>query len=169
MIIIEAATEFYHRKEEKLGIDLIRALEKYSFLQTIDDKWKEHLMVMDELKEGIHLRAYGQKDPLLEYKGEAVNLFKQLVSIIQRETVHKAFSLFPQIMQVPPQQQQQQRRSVPSARSTPRMPQRQKPPAGTNDTLPDPSVVTVTQSPSFRFSQPSVSSHVKNKPPGSTE
>ena len=167
-IIMEAASEFYHRKEEKLGIDLIRALEKFSFLQTIDDKWKEHLMVMDELKEGIHLRAYGQKDPLLEYKGEAVNLFRQLVAMIQKETVHKAFSLFPQIMQAQ-QQQQPQRRSVPSMRSTPRMPQRQKPPAGTNDTLPDPSVVTVTQSPSFRFSQPSVSTNIKNKPPGSTE
>jgi preprotein translocase subunit SecA len=167
-IIMEAASEFYHRKEEKLGIDLIRALEKFAFLQTIDDKWKEHLMVMDELKEGIHLRAYGQKDPLLEYKGEAVNLFRQLVAMIQKETVHKAFSLFPQVMQAPPQQQQQ-RRSVPSMRSTPRMPQRQKPPAGTNDALPDPSVVTVTQSPSFRFSQPSVSTNIKNKPPGSTE
>ncbi|MBN8575032.1 MAG: preprotein translocase subunit SecA, partial [Candidatus Kapabacteria bacterium] len=167
-IIMEAASDFYHRKEEKLGIDLIRALEKFAFLQTIDDKWKEHLMVMDELKEGIHLRAYGQKDPLLEYKGEAVNLFRQLVAMIQKETVHKAFSLFPQVMQAPPQQQQQ-RRSVPSMRSTPRMPQRQKPPAGTNDALPDPSVVTVTQSPSFRFSQPSVSTNIKNKPPGSTE
>ena len=171
--ILEVATEFYHRKEEKLSIDLMKALEKFSFLQTIDDKWKEHLLVMDELKEGIHLRAYGQKDPLLEYKGEAVRLFQQLISIIQKETVHKAFSLFPQVMQAPETQQRQQnqqpRRSVPTTRSIPKMPQRIKPPVGTGDKLPDPSVVTVTQSPSFRFSQPSVSGNTKGgKPPGST-
>ncbi|HRE57994.1 MAG TPA: hypothetical protein PLW09_09240, partial [Candidatus Kapabacteria bacterium] len=101
-----------------------------------------------------------------EYKGEAVNLFRQLVAIIQKETVHKAFSLFPQILQAAPQQQ---RRSVPSMRSTPRMPQRQRPPAGTNEAMPDPSVVTVTQSPSFKFSPPSMSTNIKNKPPGSTD
>jgi len=169
-IILEAAKEFYHRKEEKLGIDLIKALEKFSFLQTIDDKWKEHLMVMDELKEGIHLRAYGQKDPLLEYKGEAVRLFQQLVSIIQKETIHKAFSLFPQIQQsAQVRQQPPQRRSVPSTRSTPRLPQKHRPPVGTGDKLPDPNVVTVTQSPSFKFSQPSVSGNAKGRPPGSTD
>lgn len=66
--IIEIAHNFYHRKEEQLGLDYMVQLEKYAVLNTIDDRWREHLREMDDMKEGIYLRAYGQKDPLLEYK-----------------------------------------------------------------------------------------------------
>lgn len=93
--IIEAATEFYKRKEQQLSSDLMARIERFAVLSVIDEKWKEHLREMDDLKEGINLRAYGQKDPLLEYKGEAYNLFLKLLEEIRNEVVAVCFKLFP--------------------------------------------------------------------------
>jgi preprotein translocase subunit SecA len=71
-------------------------LERYAVLNVIDEKWKEHLREMDDLKEGIGLRAYGQKDPLLEYKGEAYTLFLSLLDQIRDEVVSFCFKFWPQ-------------------------------------------------------------------------
>ncbi len=97
--IISSAEEFYNRKEEMLGKDFMAKLERVAVLQTIDDKWKEHLRMMDELKEGIHLRSYGQKDPLLEYKTEAYKIFVNLIREINKEALTFAFRYFPQVIQ----------------------------------------------------------------------
>ena len=97
--IIAAADEFYKRKEEMLGSEFMALLEKIAVLQTIDEKWKEHLREMDDLKEGIHLRAYGQKDPLLEYKGEASRVFFELIKDINKESVNFAFKYFPRVVE----------------------------------------------------------------------
>ncbi|MEJ5351999.1 MAG: preprotein translocase subunit SecA [Melioribacteraceae bacterium] len=94
--ILEAAKDFYNRKEEMLGSDLMARLERYAVLSVIDEKWKEHLREMDDLKEGIGLRAYGQKDPLLEYKAEAYNLFVQLLEHIRNDVISFAFKFWPQ-------------------------------------------------------------------------
>jgi preprotein translocase subunit SecA len=94
--IIEKATEFYERKEEQLGSELMADLERIATLQVIDVKWKEHLREMDDLKEGIHLRAYGQKDPLMEYKGEAYRMFVETIETIGEETLSLVFKAFPQ-------------------------------------------------------------------------
>ena len=94
--LIEASKDFYKRKEEMLGSELMARLERYAVLSVIDEKWKEHLREMDDLKEGIGLRAYGQKDPLLEYKGEAFKLFVQLLDILRNEIVSFCFKFFPQ-------------------------------------------------------------------------
>ncbi len=98
-LILNSAEEFYKRKEQMLGSEFMAHLEKIAVLQTIDDKWREHLRVMDDLKEGIHLRAYGQKDPLLEYKGEAFKLFVDLVREINKESVSLAFKFFPKVVE----------------------------------------------------------------------
>jgi preprotein translocase subunit SecA len=94
--LLGAAKDFYHRKEEMLGSDLMARLERYAVLSVIDDKWKEHLREMDDLKEGIGLRAYGQKDPLLEYKGESYRLFLSLLEQIRNEVVAFCFKFWPQ-------------------------------------------------------------------------
>ncbi len=94
--IIDAANDFYKRKEEMLGSELMARLERYAVLSVLDHKWKEHLREMDDLKEGIGLRAYGQKDPLVEYKGEAFKLFVELLTQIRNESVSFAFKFFPQ-------------------------------------------------------------------------
>ncbi|MBS4029156.1 MAG: SEC-C domain-containing protein, partial [Ignavibacteriales bacterium] len=92
---LHAAKEFYHRKEERLGKEQMQMLEKFVALQVIDEKWKDHLREMDDLKEGIHLRGYGQKDPLLEYKGEAFRMFTELIDLISTQTTQMVFKLFP--------------------------------------------------------------------------
>ena len=61
----------------------------------IDEKWRDHLREMDDLKEGIHLRAYGQKDPIVEYKTESFNMFVELLDIVSMETLNLVFKLFP--------------------------------------------------------------------------
>ncbi len=95
-LIIKEAHAFYNRKEEMITSEVMARLERYATLHVIDEKWKDHLREMDDLKEGIGLRAYGQKDPLLEYKGEAFNLFITLVEEIRNEIVSFCFKFFPQ-------------------------------------------------------------------------
>lgn len=97
--ISKAADDFYKRKEEMVGEDFMRQLERVAFLQTIDSKWIDHLRMMDDLKEGIGLRSYGQKDPLVEYKREAFDLFYELIKEVNKDTVNFAFKYFPQVVQ----------------------------------------------------------------------
>jgi preprotein translocase subunit SecA len=111
--ILNAAGEFYRRKEEMLGSELMARLERYSVLSVIDEKWKEQLREMDDLKEGIGLRAYGQKDPLVEYKAESFRLFESLLEQIRDEVVSFCFKFFPQAPE-----QVQDKRSVSEQRMT---------------------------------------------------
>jgi preprotein translocase subunit SecA len=111
--IFNAAKEFYKKKEEMLGTELMGRLERYAVLSVIDHKWKEHLREMDDLKEGIGLRAYGQKDPLVEYKGEAFKLFVTLLEQIRNEVVSFCFKFFPAAPE-----EVQRRRQQPSGRVT---------------------------------------------------
>jgi preprotein translocase subunit SecA len=83
----------YETKEESIGQDLMRHLERMVFLQIIDSKWKDHLYAMDNLREGIGLRAYGQRDPLIEYKREAFEMFSQMISGIEEEAAEAIFRL----------------------------------------------------------------------------
>jgi preprotein translocase subunit SecA len=112
--MVKAATEFYKRKEEKLGPEIMSKIEKMVVLQVIDDRWKDHLREMDDLKEGIHLRAYGQKDPLVEYKTEGFRMFMDLLDLVNGEIITTVFKLFPaQAQQLParaPQRPPQQMR-----------------------------------------------------------
>jgi len=93
--ILEEARKFYFRKIEDIGDDVMTELERYAMLQVIDIRWKEHLREMDDLKEGIHLRAYGQKDPLIEYKQEAFGLFVNMIGMINQEVLGMVFRLYP--------------------------------------------------------------------------
>jgi len=104
--IIEAAKDFYNKKEEMIGSEIMAKLERFAMLSVIDHKWKEHLREMDDLKEGIGLRAYGQRDPLVEYKTEAFKLFMILLEQIRDDVVSFAFKFFPQA----PEEIQQRRR-----------------------------------------------------------
>jgi preprotein translocase subunit SecA len=94
--ILEQAKKFYLKKEEMIGQEMMAQLERFAMLSVIDSKWKEHLREMDDLKEGINLRAYGQKDPLVEYKTEAFKLFLSLLEAIRNEALSFVFRFFPQ-------------------------------------------------------------------------
>ncbi len=95
--LIEEAISFYNRKEEQLGSENLASLERYASLRVIDDKWRDHLREMDELKEGIGLRAYGQKDPLVEYKQEGYRMFQELLVLIRDGVLELAFKLYPMV------------------------------------------------------------------------
>jgi len=93
--LTEAAARFYETKETTVGIDMVRYLERMVFLQIIDAKWKDHLYAMDKLREGIGLRAYGHRDPLIEYKNEAFAGFTEMIGAIEDEATEMIFKLQP--------------------------------------------------------------------------
>ena len=81
----------YDEKEKMIGTELLRATEAMIMLNVIDNQWKDHLLSMDHLKEGIGLRGYGQKDPLIEYKKESYVLFQDMMDRIEDETIRYLF------------------------------------------------------------------------------
>jgi preprotein translocase subunit SecA len=83
--------EAYARREQELGPELMRFLEKTFMLQVIDHHWKDHLLGMDHLRDGIGLRGYGQKDPLIEYKREGFDLFAGMMERIKSDTLDRLF------------------------------------------------------------------------------
>jgi preprotein translocase subunit SecA len=85
--LVEDALEAYDTKEAAVGEGVMRELERVVLLNITDTKWREHLYEMDYLQEGIHLRAYGQRDPLTEYRREAFSMFEELVTSIRRDFV----------------------------------------------------------------------------------
>ena len=87
--------EKYDDKEAKVGADLMRQYERHILLQIIDHAWKDHLLAMDHLKDGIGLRAYGQKDPLVEYKRESFDMFGLMRERIENDAVRFLFLLDP--------------------------------------------------------------------------
>ncbi|GAA4681031.1 preprotein translocase subunit SecA [Phytohabitans rumicis] len=91
------AIEAYGRREEELGTDAVRQLERMVLLQVIDRKWREHLYEMDYLQEGVGLRAYAQRDPLVEYQREGFAMFATMMDGIKEETVGFLFNLEVQV------------------------------------------------------------------------
>jgi len=81
----------YQDKEQEIGLELMRRLEKIFMLQAVDQQWKDHLLAMDHLKEGVGLRGYGQKDPLIEYKREGFDMFEEMKLRIVETTVESLF------------------------------------------------------------------------------
>ena len=89
--IIESAKAIYKAKESLLDEETMKGFERFVILRTIDDKWKDHLYGMDQLREGINLRAYGQKNPLLEYKSEGFKMFQDMMSDMNAVIVQRLF------------------------------------------------------------------------------
>ena len=90
-IIIERAQAAYEKKEEELGYDTMRELERYIMLKIVDQKWMDHIDAMEQLREGIGLRAYGQRDPVIEYKFEGYEMFQEMIKNIQEDTLRYLF------------------------------------------------------------------------------
>ncbi len=88
---VEEALDAYARREDELGSDLLRQVERSVMLSVIDNKWREHLSDMDYLRAGIGLRAMGQRDPLTEYQREAYDMFAEMVDAVKRDAVRYLF------------------------------------------------------------------------------
>ncbi|MBW2038131.1 MAG: preprotein translocase subunit SecA [Deltaproteobacteria bacterium] len=91
--LMEKAQAFYEEKERVFGDEVMRDLERFILLQTLDSHWKDHLLNIDHLKEGIGLRGYGQKNPLLEYKREGYEMFIDMLASVREDAVHKLFAV----------------------------------------------------------------------------
>jgi len=96
----EEMEQAYAAREAELGPETMREIERVLMLRIVDEKWMDHLDAMDQLREGVGLRAYGQKDPLVEYKFESFDMFQNMIASIQEETVKKLF----RVRVAPPQQ-----------------------------------------------------------------
>ncbi len=93
--LIEDAHEAYERREEELTSEVMRELERRVLLEVIDRKWREHLYEMDYLKDGVGLRAYAQRDPLVEYQREGFDMFNQMLEGVKEEAVGFLYNLQP--------------------------------------------------------------------------
>jgi preprotein translocase subunit SecA len=91
--IIEKARDAYEFKEKLIEPEVVRQIEKFEMLRLIDSEWMHHLHAMDYLREGIQLRAYGQRDPLLEYKQEAHKMFFEMEGRVRRQTIENLFRI----------------------------------------------------------------------------
>jgi preprotein translocase subunit SecA len=92
-ILIKEIKSVYGSKESEIGSEMMRYLEKIILLQIVDSQWKDHLLAMDHLKEGIGLRGYGQRDPLVEYKKEAFDMFSEMTERISTEVLRRLFKI----------------------------------------------------------------------------
>ena len=101
-VVMADATAYYERREEELGTKVIREVERQVMLRIIDQRWREHLEEMDYLKEGINLRAMGQKDPLTEWQREGYEMFGSMMKGIAQDFVR--YVMHVQVVQQPQQQ-----------------------------------------------------------------
>ncbi len=93
--LLEYVYEAYSRKEEEFG-DAIREVERVLLLRVVDQKWMDHIDNMEQLRQGINLRAYAQRDPVVEYKFEAMDMFEEMIDSIKADTVKHLFHVVPQ-------------------------------------------------------------------------
>jgi len=91
--IFDSAIELYDQREEMIGEHDFRQIESFVMLQTVDSLWKDHLLSMDHLKEGIGLRGYAQQNPLLIYKKEGFEMFQDMIERIKEETLNILFRI----------------------------------------------------------------------------
>jgi preprotein translocase subunit SecA len=105
---VEDALDTYAEREAGFGPELMREIERYVILQIVDTRWREHLESMDYLREGVHLRAMAQKDPLVEYRGEGHVMFEELGRAIREEVVLTVFHVEIQVDEAEQQLQQSQ-------------------------------------------------------------
>jgi preprotein translocase subunit SecA len=105
-LLLDQAKAHYETREAAFGEELMREIERAVTLQVVDNKWMDHLDAMDMLREGIGLRAYGQKNPLVEYKHEAYDMFQGMISMIQDDTIRYLMRVTPQVTEQAPEEPQ---------------------------------------------------------------
>lgn len=105
-LLFEEAKALYANREEQFGPELMREIERAVTLQVVDTRWKDHLDAMDQLREGIGLRAYGQRDPLNEYRKEAFDMFQGMIEAIQEDVVTYIMRVTPKITTQVPEEPQ---------------------------------------------------------------
>jgi preprotein translocase subunit SecA len=145
--LIDGVTKRYEERESAVGPDTMRLHERYLLLQVIDQQWKDHLLNIDHLKEGIGLRGYGQRDPLVEYKKESFELFQEMMERIQDRVVkylwrmeivveHEEQQQAPRAQRMPPPKPKQQPMFFSSGQQETQTVKRKEAKVGRNDPCP---------------------------------
>jgi len=134
--LLDKAKEVYDVREETFGEELMRSIERAVMLQIVDTHWKDHLDAMDTLREGIGLRAYGQRDPLVEYRNEAYDMFQNMIASIQEEVVTYIMRVTPKITEAAPEQPKNVTENLYEDTAAPKQPRRTGPQIGRNDPCP---------------------------------
>ena len=133
--LLDRAMTFYKRKEETVGSDVLRELERVILLKVVDIKWMAHIDDMEELKRGISLRSYGQKNPVVEYRFEGFEMFDAMIESIREETIRLLFTI-----QIKPNTEAPKREQVmkpaEAGSDAPSEPRRAKDKVGRNDPCP---------------------------------
>ena len=88
-----AAADFYEKKEQEFTSPVMREVERVVLLRVVDEYWMDHIDAMTDLRQGIGLRAYAQTDPIIAYKKESLEMFEEMISAIQEETVRRLYSV----------------------------------------------------------------------------
>lgn len=105
-LLTDKTTALYNARENAFSPELMREIERAVMLQVVDGKWMDHLDAMDQMREGIGLRAYGQKNPLVEYKHEAYDMFQGMIDTIQEDIVRYMMRVAPQVREQAPEEPQ---------------------------------------------------------------
>ena len=92
-LFVQAATDYYEQKEAEFTSPIMREVERVILLRVVDEYWMDHIDAMEELKQGIRLRAYAQTDPVIAYKKESLEMFDEMISAIRTETVRRLYSV----------------------------------------------------------------------------
>jgi len=119
--LVKIADDMYEAREKQMGKELMHEIEKFVTLSVVDNLWMDHLDAIDNLRQGIGLRGYGQRDPLVEYKNEAFTMFEKLLAGIDDEVAHRIYRV--QVQSQSPEMHQHQHQHVaannPNASSVP--------------------------------------------------
>ena len=133
-LLVEEARRQYDDKESKLGSDTMRALERIVMLRSVDERWIDHLTAMDDLREGVGLRGYAQRDPLVEYKHEAYEMFGAMIEAIKEQTVSMIYHVT--VARQPERRQTHESGGGAEAEQAPKTPVRNVKQVGRNDPCP---------------------------------
>ncbi|WP_418790995.1 preprotein translocase subunit SecA [Phosphitispora sp. TUW77] len=133
-LLYQKSMDTYDAREQELGEENTRHIEKVILLKIVDEKWMDHLDAMDQLRQGIGLRAYGQKDPLVEYKFEGYEMFQNMISSIQEDVVRYIFRV--NVVKEPAPQQQNVTENRYNGDNSPKQPRKAENQVGRNDPCP---------------------------------
>ncbi|MBM7853672.1 preprotein translocase subunit SecA [Desulfohalotomaculum tongense] len=134
-LLLKKALQAYEKREEELGTETMREIERMIILRTVDAKWMDHLDAMDQLREGIGLRGYGQKDPVTEYKFEGYEMFQNMIDSIQDDVVRYIFRVSV-VREVQPEQKRNVVENRYQDEDKPKQPIRRKETVGRNQPCP---------------------------------
>jgi preprotein translocase subunit SecA len=101
-VVLDRVEAYYDQREKQYSPEMMRAIERSIVLRVVDTRWKDHLDAMDALRDGIGLRAYGQRDPLVEYRNEAYEMFQGMIAAIQEDVVTYVLRVTPRIVEDEP-------------------------------------------------------------------